>query len=191
MPNELIYGQGKMAAAGARQDGDTAVASSAIQTPFVEVRQDADEGAVRMLFRAPTPDGARHEGHTLASSANFSAPFAESAQEAAPGAASPLFGAASPAPELSGTGFTYRHNWGARHGAWILRLNWGAVSPRSRVLVSIGEGAAGGPDAGKFIGAARYTVHNVAPRASGVDIWVNIEWGSDILLYVDYLVVNP
>jgi hypothetical protein len=34
-------------------------------------------------------------------------------------------------------------------------------------------------------------VHNVAPRAGGVDIWVNIEWSSDILLYVDYLVVNP
>jgi hypothetical protein len=59
------------------------------------------------------------------------------------------------------------------------------------VLVSIGEGAAGGPDNGKFLGAARYTLHNVAPRAGGVDIWVNIEWGSDIPLYVDYLVVNP
>lgn len=191
MPNELTYGQGLMAAGGARQDGDTAVASSAIQTPFVEVRQDADEGAVRMLFRAPAPDGARQEGRTIASSASFAAPFAESSQDAEQGAASAMLGAAAPAPELSGTGFTYRHNWGARHGAWTLRLNWGALTPRSRVLVSIGEGAAGGPDAGKFIGSARYTVHNVAPRAGGVDIWVNIEWGSDILLYVDYLVVNP
>jgi hypothetical protein len=100
-------------------------------------------------------------------------------------------GAASLQPELAGAGFTYRHNWGARRGQWTLRLNWAAVTPQSRVLVSIGEGTAGGPDAGKFIGAARYTVHNVAPRAGGVDIWVNIEWSSDILLYVDYLVVNP
>lgn len=94
-------------------------------------------------------------------------------------------------PELTGTGFTYRHDWGRRHGQWTLRLNWGAVNPRSHVFVSIAEGAAGGPDSGKFIGAARYTVHNVAPRSGGVDIWVNIEWGSDIPLYVDYLVVNP
>jgi len=96
-----------------------------------------------------------------------------------------------PAPELAGTGFTYRHNWGARRGQWVLRLNWSAVNQRSRAFVAIGEGAGSGPDDGKFIGAARYTLYNVAPRAGGVDIWVNIEWGSDILLYVDYLIVNP
>jgi len=94
-------------------------------------------------------------------------------------------------PALSGTGFTYRHDWGLRRGEWVLRLNWSDVGPRSQVFVAIGEGTAGGADAGKFIGAARYTLHNVAPRAGGVDIWVNIEWSSDIPLYVDYLVVNP
>ncbi|MFC5477715.1 hypothetical protein [Massilia suwonensis] len=103
----------------------------------------------------------------------------------------PLFGAAQPQPELSGTGFTYRHDWGPLHGQWILRLDWPDLGPRSQVFVSVGEGAAGGPDAGKFVGSARYTVHNVAPRAGGVDIWVNIEWESDIPLYADYLVVNP
>ncbi len=100
-------------------------------------------------------------------------------------------GALALEPGLSGNGFTYRHDWGVRRGQWILRLNWNAVTPRSQVFVAIGEGAAGGPDAGKFIGAARYSVHNVAPRAGGVDIWVNIEWEADIPLYVDYLVVNP
>ena len=94
-------------------------------------------------------------------------------------------------PALSGNGFTYRHDWGARRGQWLLRLNWGEVNPRSQVFVSIAEGAGGGPDSGKFIGAARYAVHNVAPRAGGVDVWVDIEWSSDIALYVDYLVVNP
>jgi hypothetical protein len=91
------------------------------------------------------------------------------------------------ARDLVGTGFSYRHDWGDRNGQLILPLNWGAVSPSSRVLVSIGEGAPGG---GKFIGNARYTVHNVAPRAGGVDVWVNIEWSTPIRLYVDYLVVN-
>lgn len=94
-------------------------------------------------------------------------------------------------PALQGTGFTYRHDWGARHGQWVLRLHWDAINPQSKVFVSIGEGTAAGPDAGKFIGGARYTVHNVAPRAGGVDIWVNIEWNADILLHVDYLIVNP
>ncbi len=79
------------------------------------------------------------------------------------------------------TGVTYRHNWGARRGQWVLRLNWGAVSSRNHVYVAIHEG--------NFIGAARYTLHNVAPRDGGVDIWVNIEWGSNINLFADYLVV--
>jgi hypothetical protein len=99
--------------------------------------------------------------------------------------------AAAPDPALGGTGFTYRHDWGARRGEWRLSLNWPAVGPQSHVFASVGEGAAGGPDAGKFLGAARYTLHNVAPRPGGVDVWVNVEWGADIPLYVDYLVVNP
>lgn len=102
----------------------------------------------------------------------------------------PLFGAATPQPELSGSGLSYRHDWGALHGQWVLQLAWGDINPRSQVFVSIGEGAAGGPDAGKFVGSARCTVHNVAPRAGGVDVWINIEWETDIPLYADYLVVN-
>jgi hypothetical protein len=98
-------------------------------------------------------------------------------KEGAPGAMS-----------LSGTGFTYRHDWGNRNGQWTLNLNWGAINANSRVFVAIGEGAPGG---GKFIGAARYTLHNVAPANGRVSIWVNIEWSYPIRLYVDYLVVNP
>ena len=92
---------------------------------------------------------------------------------------------------LVGNGFTYRHDWGDRNGQHKLNLNWGAVDSRSRVFVAIGEGAAGGPDAGKFLGAARYTLYNVAPQNGRVSIWVNIEWNSPIRLYVDYFVVNP
>jgi hypothetical protein len=90
--------------------------------------------------------------------------------------------------ELFGTGFSYRHDWGDRNGQNILQLNWEFVNPDSRVFVAIGEGAPGG---GKFIGNARYTLHNVAPFNGGVSIWVDIEWGSPIRLYVDYLVINP
>lgn len=135
--------------------------------------------------------GSPQEGETAVASSAFAAAFAEVVQEARQAAVQPLSGAASLQPELSGSGFVYRHDWGARRGQWRLRLNWGDVNPRSQVFVSVGEGAAGGPDAGKFIGSARYTLHNVAPRAGGVDIRVNIEWPSDLPLYVDYLVVNP
>ncbi len=138
--------------------------------------------------------GARAAETPCASSAPPSA-FAEIRQDVDAGAVRQLLGPAvsggAVEPELAGTGFIYRHNWGARRGQWVLRLNWSAIGARSRVFVAIGEGAAGGPDGGKFIGSARYTVHNVAPRAGGVDIWVNIEWSSDLLLYVDYLIVNP
>jgi hypothetical protein len=93
--------------------------------------------------------------------------------------------------ELSGTGVTYRHDWGDRNGQWILTLNWSTVTANSRVFVAIAEGAPGGPASGKFIGSARYTLYNVAPTNGAVSIWVNIEWSSPIRLYVDYLTIRP
>ena len=138
--------------------------------------------------------GAR-EAEVLVASSAMPASFRELRQDADPAAVRQLFGTAAaasdPQPELSGTGFTYRHDWGARRGQWVLRLNWDVIQPPSRVLVAIGEGVPGGPNAGKFIGSARYTLHNVASRWNGVDIWVNIEWSSDISLYADYLIINP
>jgi hypothetical protein len=89
---------------------------------------------------------------------------------------------------LAGNGFSYRHDWGDRKGAWTLRLNFAEVRRDSLVFVSAGEGAPGG---GKFIGSARYTVHNVAPRDGGIDILVEIGWEEPIRLLVDYLIINP
>ena len=155
---------------------------------------DAEQGAARPLFAsAPlgTGTGGAPVEETPFVSSAFPSPFAVASQTADASAVRPLAGAASIEPALSGSGFTYRHNWGPRRGQWTLRLNIGSTNARSRVMVSIGEGAAGGPDAGKFIGAARFTLHNVAPRAGGVDVWVNVEWGADIPLYIDYLIINP
>lgn len=89
---------------------------------------------------------------------------------------------------LSGDGFTYRHDWGDRSGNWRLNLNWDSVTKDSRVFVAIGECAPGG---GKFLGDAKYTLHNVTPHDGGVGIWVDINWASPIRLCADYLVVNP
>ncbi|CAK8720629.1 MAG: hypothetical protein CDV28_10738 [Candidatus Electronema aureum] len=82
----------------------------------------------------------------------------------------------------------YRHDWGNWNGQCRLNLNWDVINANSLVFVAIGEGAAGG---GKFIGGAKYTLHNVAPTNGAVNIWVNIEWSNPIRLYVDYLVINP
>src|SRR5688500_5163110 len=61
-----------------------------------------------------------------------------------------LFGGVS-TQDLTGFGFTYRHDWGDFHGQHVLNLNWSAITRDSRIFVEIGECAAGG---GKFIGAA-------------------------------------
>ena len=136
------------------------------------------------------------EAEVAVASSAMPASFRELRHDADPAAVRQLFGGAParagrPEPELSGAGFTYRHDWGARCGQWVLRLNWDVIQPPSRVLVAIGEGVPGGPSAGKFIGAARYTLHNVASRWNGVDIWIDIAWSSDISLYADYLIINP
>jgi hypothetical protein len=87
-------------------------------------------------------------------------------------------------------GFTYRHDWGNRRGQHVLNLNSSSFRAGQKVFVSIAEGAAGGPGAGMFVGAARYTVHNVAPQNGRVTIWINIEWSSNLRIYADYLVVD-
>lgn len=98
-----------------------------------------------------------------------------------------LQGEAAP-QAIAGNGFTYRQDWGFLHGQWLLTLTWSGFTNATRVFVAIGEGTGGG---GKFVGAARYTLHNVAPDTGRVTIWVNIEWGSDISVIVDYLIIEP
>jgi hypothetical protein len=44
---------------------------------------------------------------------------------------------------LAGNGFTYRHDWGSKHGWWTLNLNWGAITCNSRVFVSASEFSGG------------------------------------------------
>jgi hypothetical protein len=93
------------------------------------------------------------------------------------------------AQDLSGNGFTYRHDWGNLKGRINLNLAWDAIQQGSKVFVSATEFGGGNQDA--FIGAARYTVHNVAPHAGGVSVQINVEWDSPIRVRLDYLIVNP
>lgn len=91
-------------------------------------------------------------------------------------------GKAQPTLEVVTSLLKHRQYWGRRRGQWILTLTSPVFRRTDQVYVSIHEGF--------FIGAARYTVHNIAPRDGAIDIWINIEWGSDIDLYADYLIVR-
>ncbi|MEV0619297.1 hypothetical protein AB0I81_38685 [Nonomuraea sp. NPDC050404] len=123
-----------------------------------------------------------------------SAEYSDQALEATLDEASiTMLGAAKPpgitTKDLSGIGFTYRHNWGARNGFWRLRLNTTSVGPNTRVFVAASEGPTA--DGGKLVGDAKYLVYNVAPENGAVTIRVHVDWTSPIGLVVDYLIVNP
>ena len=76
---------------------------------------------------------------------------------------------------------SHKQYWGAFNGTVKSTLYWSVVTPSSRVFASCSEG---------FLGAARYTVHNVIPGNGFVQLWTDVQWGSRIALYCDYLVIN-
>lgn len=76
---------------------------------------------------------------------------------------------------------SYKHYWGQYNGTVKSTLYWSVVTTSSRVFASCSEG---------FLGAARYTVHNVIPGNGYVQLWTDIQWGAPISLYCDYLVIN-
>ena len=87
----------------------------------------------------------------------------------------------------------YRHSWGRRNGVVTLNLsNWPEVKPDSLMFASVGEGIVDGdPTAGKFMGDARFTVNNVVPEDGNIRIRVTIDWEEPIVLFVDYMLVQP
>ena len=92
-------------------------------------------------------------------------------------------------PTALGTGsYTYRHDWGYKNGWWVLTLNDSRITANSRVYVSLSEVGTFGS---RFVGAARYSVYNIAPRNGAVTIRIFVDWGSPLHTAVDYLVVQP
>jgi hypothetical protein len=87
----------------------------------------------------------------------------------------------------------YRHSWGRWNGVVTLNLgNWPEVKPDSLMFVSAGEGKVDGdPTAGKVMGDARFTVNNVVPEDGNVIVRVTIDWEEPLVLFVDYLLVQP
>jgi hypothetical protein len=68
-------------------------------------------------------------------------------------------------------------------GQKILTCYTGAITANSTVLAEISEYYPNPNN--RFIGAARMTVHNVAPFNGGVKVWVNIEWSSSLRVRLD------
>lgn len=90
--------------------------------------------------------------------------------------------------DLSGSGYTYRHDWGAWNGFVRFNLTSATFTANTRVFASVSEPTGGG---GKFIGSARYLVYNVAPDNGVISVRVHIDWGSPLGVPIDYFIVNP
>lgn len=83
-------------------------------------------------------------------------------------------------------GYSFRKDWGSMMGLNQLTLNTCMVNKNSKVFVSISEVSSVGTP---FIGAAKYTLHNVAPDNCKVTIWVNVDWSTPLPLLANYLIV--
>jgi hypothetical protein len=92
------------------------------------------------------------------------------------------------ADAISGNGFAARINWGPRLGLVVLTINGNFITNKTIVYVAAGEGTGGG---GKFMGDARYTVHNIAPDTGKVAVRFEISWPTPINLTADYLFIEP
>lgn len=106
----------------------------------------------------------------------------------------PLFGKAEGVDLRAAVanGFTYRHAWSSQHNGRVnLRVTgFFGIRPDWNVFVSAGQAVVhGDATAGMFIGAARFTVNNVAPESDAMRIQLTIEWDAPLSVITDYLVV--
>ncbi|MBT2385449.1 hypothetical protein [Streptomyces sp. ISL-11] len=76
---------------------------------------------------------------------------------------------------------------GTGHGSFVKPINSPASFKTSSIVASICELDANG---NPFVGSARMTVHNVAALDGRYDVWVNIEWPSNLTYRLTVLVSN-
>ena len=87
-----------------------------------------------------------------------------------------------------------RFDWGDGHGDIIhqLRFDNFGITSASVATVSASECVAGGPLQGSHLGAAYFTVFNVAVTDNFVCVRFRADWPSDLRLCLDYfIVVHP
>jgi len=94
-------------------------------------------------------------------------------------------------PHVFGSGstaFSTYYTWRANGVHQQVRFANANVNANSRVLVNISE--YNGTAQGRFIGAARMAVYNIAPYQGGFLAWVEIDWQNPLPIRFD-VVVDP
>ena len=93
----------------------------------------------------------------------------------------------------------YHFNYGLHNGTQVYNFSWDIINPRSCVVITASQGREPFEDGHidlssdsprRFIGDARYTVHNIAPYDGGVTFCIEIEWGSPLNTWVCIAVFN-
>lgn len=75
-------------------------------------------------------------------------------------------------------------------GRVIVTFKDARIRSTSRVVASAGEHRATRLVQPNIIGSARIMAANVSPREGEVDVWVDIDWGTDLEVHVS-IVVDP
>jgi hypothetical protein len=75
-------------------------------------------------------------------------------------------------------------------GRVIVTFKDARIRTSSRVVASAGEHRATRLVAPNIIGQARILAANVSPRDGEVDVWVEIDWGTDLEIHVS-IIVDP
>lgn len=85
-----------------------------------------------------------------------------------------------------------RYYWGKRKGTLRYEFEWKEIRHDSFVVITASEGkppiSTAAPE--RFVGAAPFTVMNVAPYDGGVTFAVWIEWDAPIGLWTDITVFD-
>lgn len=74
------------------------------------------------------------------------------------------------------------------HGTQIVRVKADACRPTSKVFVSCTEYNTATREA--FVGDARMTVCNVVPHSGSFEVWIQIDWRSDLPILISWMVAN-
>lgn len=85
-----------------------------------------------------------------------------------------------------------RYYWGRMYGTLRYDFDWDQIRHDSVVVITASEGHppinTNAPE--RFVGAAPFTVMNVAPRDGGVTFAVRIQWHEPIGLWTDITVFD-
>jgi len=75
------------------------------------------------------------------------------------------------------------------NGNISLNINCGGINAASNVMISISEYSnISNPVNSRFMGAAKFAVNNICPRAGGVVVNMDITWTAPLFIYISILI---